>query len=255
MKSTRDILYRALANIAVSQRSICEWPGHPKEERKEMAGKVIAWVEKDKNILEAMDEDEKSMIYKRVGNRDREIRQAHWCWESEECLLWAINIVDEIELPYYEKNTRDLFAEMDKYTKLEPIVHDPTALIDKYTKHDVVDLILSHAKLRTEEEIEAERDIAMIWFWRAIEGKSNIFKKKPFKKIIERTFQDPEITKAVDSMPVAPDGMDLLVGNGKRFNSLNNEDISYAAACAGWRQKALEWILNDETWEDTTADT
>lgn len=255
MKSTRDILYRALANIAVSQRSICEWPEYPKKERKREAEKVIAWVEKDMGILEAMDEDEKSMIYKRVGNRNGEIQQAHWCWESEECLLWAINIVDEIELSYHAKNTRDLFAEMDKYTKLEPTAHDAAALIDKYTKYDVVDLILSHAKLRTKEEIEAERDIAMIWFWRGIERKADIFKKEPFKEIIERTFQDPEITKAVDRMPVAPDGKDLLVGKRKRFNSLNNESISHAAACAGWRQKALEWVLNDESWEDTTADT
>ena len=112
MKSEQDILYRIFANLAISQRSICECPEFPRRERKVVANKVIAWLEKEQGILEAMDEDEKAMIYKRVGNRDRIVQQAHWCWESEECLLWAIGLVDQIEIPYYSKNTRDLFMEV-----------------------------------------------------------------------------------------------------------------------------------------------
>ena len=77
----------------------------------------------------------------------------------------------------------------------------------------------------------------------------------PYKEIIEKTFQDPEITKAVDSMPVAPDGKDLLVGKKKKFYALSEEHMVHAMIYAGWRQKALEWVLNDESWEDTTADT
>lgn len=255
MKSEQDILYRIFANLAISQRSICEYPEFSKRERKAVANKVIAWLEKEKGILEAMDEDEKDMIYKRVGNRDRIVQQAHWCWESEECLLWAIGLVDQIEIPYYSKNTRDLFAEIDRNTNLKPIVHNPVAMIDKYMKCDgMIDLILSKTKLRTRKEIEDEKNIAMIWFWRAIEGKNGVFEREPFQTIVNRAFDDPEIFEAAKNIPISEDGMDLLIGKKKKFISLNDESIKYAVACAGWRQKALEWILNDESWGNTTPD-
>ena len=46
MKSEQDILYRIFANLAISQRSICECPEFPRRERKVVANKVIAWFDK-----------------------------------------------------------------------------------------------------------------------------------------------------------------------------------------------------------------
>ena len=49
--------------------------------------------------------------------------------------------------------------------------------------------------------------------------------------------------------------MDLLVGKMKKFSSMSREEIHYAEFLSEWRQKALEWVLNNESWDDTTPDT
>ena len=254
MKTSEEVLNRIFINLALSERSVCQKGGQPRRYRKERLKILRNWLEKENRILQAMSKEEKKMIYKHMGT-DTTIKELYWHWEAEEVLCWAVNIVDQIEIPYYKKNIRPLFSAMDAFTGYEPIVKHPTEMICKFSEIDAMDILLSQIHMRPQEEIEAERDRAMIWHWRAIEKKADIFKKEPFKEIIERTFQDPVITKAVDSMPVAPDGRDLLVGKKKKFYGLSGDYMDLAVIYAGWRHKALEWVLNDESWDDTTADT
>ena len=256
MKTSEEVLNRIFINLALAERSTCQggWPSYPRRNRRAWLKNLKNWLEKENRILQAMNEDEKKMIYKHMGTNTT-IKELYWYWEAEEVLCWAVNIVDQIEIPYYKKNIRQLYSAIDAFTGYEPITTGPSEMIYKFSKIDAMDALLSQIHMRPQEEIEAERDRAMIWHWRAIERKADIFKKEPFKEIIERTFQDPEITKAVDSMPVAPDGKDLLVGKKKKFYALSEEHMVHAMIYAGWRQKALEWVLNDESWEDTTADT
>lgn len=257
MKNSRQILIRILTCIVLSGRGSCEWTNIPKGERKEYLEATKKWLSFEKEIYDDFSEYEKRMFEKRIGSiKRKEIAEFVLYWECTEVLAWCIGLVDAVEMPYYKENITEIMRVLDEQTGILPLIgNDPEQLTIKFSENHVIDNILSHAKMRDRESIEAERDRAMLWHWRAIEGKEDFFKKVPFKEIIEKTFQDPEITKAVDSMPVAPDGKDLLVGKKKKFYALSEEHMVHAMIYAGWRQKALEWVLNDESWEDTTADT
>ena len=235
MKTSEEVLNRIFINLALSERSSCQggWPSYPITRRIVWLKDLRNWLKKENRILQAMSKEERRMIYKHMLGTDTTIKELYWHWEAEEVLCWAVNIVDQIEIPYYKKNIRELFSVMDSFTGHKPVVKDPTEMIYKFSKIDAMDILLSQIHMRPQEEIEAERDRAMIWHWRTVEKKADIFKKEPFKEIIERTFQDPVITKAVDSMPVAPDGRDLLVGKKKKFYGLSGDYMDLAVIYAG----------------------
>ena len=257
MKNAREILIRILGCIALSARGSCEWTRMPKSERQKDLAIVKQWMEFESEIYEQFTEKEKKLFETRIGSiKRKKVSEFVWYWEATEVLAWTIGLIDGIEIPYYKENTTDVMRVLDEKTGILPLTKGtPYKLIQKFANNHVIDSILAHAHIRDTRIVEEERDRAMIWHWRAMEGKDNIFQQVPFISIIEKTFGDPSVTKIVDSLPIANDGMDLLVGKMKKFYSMSREEIHYAEFLSEWRQKALEWVLNNESWDDTTPDT
>ena len=99
-------------------------------------------------------------------------------------------------------------------------------------------------RLRKEEEIASRRDIFMLWYWRSR---------------LERTFDTAKGMSVVDA--IASTFMRQEVAHAKRIRRVKGDfDLTptekyMLGSCVKWRYHALEWVLNDESWYDTTVDT
>ena len=95
----------------------------------------------------------------------------------------------------------------------------------------------------------------MLWHWRAVEDALQPGKPElPVRQNLLQIF-GPSYAKYFREIPSEPDGLEDLLVDGTPYYALDAK----ARYILGWqtemRQKALEWLCGDESWEDTTADT
>lgn len=99
-------------------------------------------------------------------------------------------------------------------------------------------------RLRKEEEIASRRDIFMLWYWRSR---------------LERTFDTAKGMSVVDAIASTAKRIRRVKGDfavrGIPFYDLTPTEKYMLGSCVKWRYHALEWVLNDESWYDTTVDT
>lgn len=89
---------------------------------------------------------------------------------------------------------------------------------------NTVDEMMKKTVLKSEEDIEFRRKIAMLWHWRAIEGKNQTNKQ-------DFCFHDKPIYKFDDFF------------------------IRHLYKRTLWRYHAFQWILSCEDWYDISTDT
>lgn len=103
---------------------------------------------------------------------------------------------------------------------------------------DKVRALQSRARLRSDEELAAERERWELWFWRATE---EIDEPDALQEVVQE-LQDTKLIPVVDG--------DLATDDGLPFNQLSEEDQDDIAWLAELRLRALNWVCGfGETWE------
>ena len=253
MKNEKEIIKRAMAMTLISRRCLDEFREvggviRNQKTRQDSCKELRKWIE-EKELLNIFTNDEKDIIYTNVGDNPGVVTWAFLAHDAIEPLLWTVGLAD--------MNTPIYIRSVDHYEEVLPTMTEDFNLEE----------VGKGAKLRDRKEIEKKRDLAMLWQWRAIEGKQPIFKHKKLKAIIEKTFQDDELTKLADEIKTGKWGKDFWIEKipfrvypgpdikNVSFHELPEEEMKRIQYVAEWKQKSLEWVLCDDDWDDVSADT
>jgi hypothetical protein len=240
MQTQDDVAGRALALGLIALRAQYEnGINHGEDEAARERGckqgqELLAWAQ-DQKIDRFLSREERRLHKKKLGRWSFEnIGERFWRIESLKAVLWCVQVFDE--MPTYF----DVGQVNDTYTRL-PEGQDVTRF-------------LARAKLRDEDEIAQERDLAQFLNWRCRTEMLRLQGIKPprddsFKKVVARAL--PAIEE--NGFPIAHDGVDILV-NGVRFNDLGEEKGNVMSICYE-RHLALEWVLSEDDWDEAHADT
>jgi hypothetical protein len=178
---------------------------------------------------------ERKLHAKKLGKWSYDdIGECFWRIESLKAVLWCVQFFDA--MPTY--------AEVGK-------VNDAYALLPV---GEGITAFLAGAKLRTEVEIEKERQFAQFLNWRCRTELFRLRGLKPprgdsYEEVVARALPAIEI----NGFPIEHDGVDILV-HGVRFIDLG-EEKGYMMSICYERHLALEWVLSEDDWDDAHADT
>jgi hypothetical protein len=164
------------------------------------------------------------------------------------------------ELP----NTRILQG-LNKYESIEPLlwVMGLSKKISNYDKHVITDFhqvlgigknhsleeLNNKCKMKSDNIIIEQKEISMLWHWRARIGKINTFSEsKNIRDIIKRIFSD-DIIQSLDKIKMSKELPIDFLALGMPYNNLPLRNIAQLEQIAYWRHHALEWVCSDEDWE------
>jgi len=197
--------------------------------------RLQTWL-RDEKLLPHLTETERILLEKPLGTwSDRLIITASWRVESLGVMLWALHALDYI--PAYD-------TQFDPATVLAPLeVLTPT-----------IDFIWC-ARLRSPDELAAERDAAEMWNWRSRALELQRMGVKPpagvtFREIVRLTalkaYRQGNLNRVADG--------DFAVF-GKPYYLINEDEFALASAIAYERYFALNWLCElSHEWENIPVD-
>lgn len=136
-------------------------------------------------------------------------------------IAWALRAVDVPRLPLPEQGELDeqtLDWAPEPWEKVRPLQ--------------------SRARLRSDEDLAAERERWELWYWRATDA-------------VEDPDAIPDVVAEIAESGLVPvvDG-DLATDDGRAFRSLSDDEQDDVAWLAGLRLRSLNWVCGfGETWE------
>ncbi len=164
---------------------------------------------------------------------------ASWLAESIVCLLWALQIVPE--LPSYDQEASHESVKMLPATSIKDLI--------------------KQARLRSQEEIEKQRDIAEHWHWRArtrrLQEDGQLHGQLVGGQTIEQIIEFSASKGAENGDLPKPIGSDFPA-LGKPYRDLSFEEFAMLTSIAQERHKAFNWLCGwspSGRWEDTPTDT
>lgn len=240
MKSVEEIATRAIILLCLSdrcalERTVIGGRVYTIKQRDEQRKAIYQWLV-DKNYILSITLNEKKLFEQEVGlGKKDEILSKQIQYEAIEPCLWSLGLEDKL-------------SEYDSF-----VVKDfhPLLQIDK--AHSL-EKLLNACKLRTFEEIVLQKEISMLWHWRARESNNSIFNFKSAKEIITSCFGDRYL-QVIDKMQTFKNNQDDFVVNNRPFNILNSEEKNRVRTIAQWRHHAFEWIVGDKKWDDVELNT
>lgn len=174
----------------------------------------------------------------------RQQTDASWRLEAFGVLAWALGLVESL-LPY------DAQVPDDRLKTFPP--EEPSAFVER-------------ARLRPREEIDAARDLAELWHWRArtrqlVESGRPFPDSKEFREAGLSSYDDivrVAAAKAASEGRIPP----LIDGDfpafGSAFRSLGAAQYAEARSIAAERHFALNWLCGyapKHEWDETPTDT
>ena len=243
MKTVDELIGRAMVLLQMADRCgleyrYCQGGVHTKKERKEQQRFLRRWLEKN-GFMCYMTDTEKKIFDKRIGNpfNKKILNQNLFQSESIEPLLWSLGLTKRLHSydNYSLVSTEDF---IEAHYKLK--VHVPNTYEE----------LMKKVSLRREEEIELQDQIAMLWYWRVIEGKK-AFKKESVRDILLEIWGDAYKTAIYRALKGKED-FQIYGTPVYKLSSLEFEHLYYRAK---WRYHAFEWILTEEDWEDVRLNT
>ncbi len=238
MKSSNEILNRTFILLILADRGLLEKEFHEDErytekQREEQKDKIVKIVN-ERGIINDFSNKEKQILSAKIGSLDENtFNSTQLQYEAIQTLLWSLNIID---FPKYDGK----FCSIDFHN-----------YIGKYgTKEFNLDV-----DLREIDDIKIMNEIAMLWHWRAREGtNNNYFNEINLKIEIPKLF-GAEYKEHLMKIPLSEKKpVDFLVDK-KLFNSITKELYDTIIIQTEWIHHALEWIINDDNWEDTDTST
>lgn len=175
---------------------------------------------RESGVYESLTPAEKAFAAQRLpGVSQRDVVQFSWRVEAYKTLLWAASVVDELG-PYWELADPEL-------TKL------------KATQ------IRSMARLRSEEAIARERDIAELWHWRS--------------RTRQLGYEDvvgPTAASALESGDLEEVVDDDFGVRGIPYGELSEQDFATVTSITTERHHALNWLCGEDVpWDEVRTDT
>ena len=241
MRTFEEILDRALLCIIINDRSWLEYPQnksatYSKEEREKIRCRLIEILELH-NLIEKLSQTERQPFFKPIGKLPRElIAYMMGQHDAIPALLWAVG--------------------------LEPFPTFDGTFSGDYHQHPVLEIhrtqgytALPPACMPTEVDIVFHREVAMLWHWRGIEGIYNkSIKRTNVPKAVLSVFGQ-EYAKYLQAIPLTKGFWpDFAIGN-RAYKDIDPVLASELLEQFTWVHHALEWILGEESWEDTDTST
>ncbi len=239
MKNIDEIIARAVILLTVSDRASLEKPKingnvYSVEQRDRQRLSIYKWLN-EKGYSKMMTQEERSLFEQNVGGiKSNQILSNINQYEAIEPCLWAIGLVTEIS--NYHNFVLDDF-------------HPILQIGPEHTLGELVPI----CRLRSRADILIQREIAMLWHWRAIEGNNPIFKSKSLIEIVSSVFGS-QYLKVVENIKLVNGCRDFVV-DGYYFYELNKELINRIKCISGWRYHALEWLVGDVAWDEVETNT
>jgi len=238
MKSKSKILKRAFILLILSDRGLLEKEFHAGGQyswgQREEKRKQFVKIAKDRDFLNEFLNSEKDILNAKVGTLNEETFSfTQFQYESIQVLLWSLNIVD---FPKYE----------DKFYLID--FHD---YIGKYGTNN----FKLNIELQKLIDIKLMNNISMLWHWRAREGiKNKVFKNIDLKVEIPKIFGN-EYNECLIKIPFSKKKPVDFLYNNILFNNIPQRKFELLSFRIKWIHHATEWLLNDDSWEDTDTST
>lgn len=228
---------RALVLGALCIRAFLEHVGQQQPDAAEAERvRLLQWLNAEA-LAEDVTPDETPVFEAPVGELTPEqMLQAAWRMEGLAVLLWALGYREAVP-PYDEE------AEPEEVLRVLPSVGQPTQTFRVM------------AAQRPAAELEAERQRARLWHWRA-----------RTQMLLDQGFDDAEmdlvaaVTRAGQQAVARGDLPRLIEGDfvarGRPYHELPDEDFGVVASIAAMRHAALTWLCGlAATWDTAEADT
>lgn len=235
IKSVQELVERAQIQLVLNDRLIwengySEGRFHSVEERKKQQCLEASWII-SRGLDTVMNCKDMQLLNQEIETVATTVRsQRSFECESIEPILWAGSFVKKL-------------TPVGKFMQ-----SDFHALLIGQSK----DHLFQTGKLRNEDQIINQRDIFMLWYWRSkTEQKFGTSKGMSVLDTISSIFSQQEVMCAKEIRRVEGD----FAIRGIPFYSLTPKEKYMIGNCVKWRYHALEWILNEESWYDTSVDT
>ncbi len=239
MRSTEEICIHAILSLQMgyrcaSEQKFVDGKNRSRHEREKHRKDMLDWLEQTL-YFDLYTEDEKKIYKTKIGlRRNNAILNEYYVVETVEPLLWSIGLVDKLTAPW--KFCEDAFGD----TLEVGIDH-------------CLDSLLAKCQPKEQAEIELQRDIAMLWHWRAIEG-DGLPAKCDVKRSLQEIFGD-EIQLALEGIPFSKGAYPDFLAGKKVFRNLDSDTMESIRILSRWRQHAYEWILGDDVWDEVETNT
>lgn len=247
MKSIDEIIGRAENLLCITDRcalenSICSGERHTRRERKEQRSIIYKWLT-DNDYIRFMTETEKYLFDKQIGNpfNRKLFHNKFFEIEAIEPLLWTLGLTKRLT-PYSRYAITDWQSSNEMHLKLM------TNVPNTHQK------LLKKVVLQSEEQIELRDEIAMLWHWRAIEGKNPIFRTESVGDILVEIFGDIYREAINNILKGQKNKQDFMIG-GKFVYQLSPVELQHLYKRTMWRYHAFEWVLTEEDWDDVSLNT
>lgn len=235
MKGIREIIERMQVLLVLHDRVIwenafSEGRLHTMKERIHQQQIENDWINRN-NLDRLMNQNDRNFLQAPIEKIDRQLcSERSFEIEAIQPLLWCCGLTDEL-------------APADQF-----VVHDFHPLLIGTS----LDELCATASIRGKREITKKRDLCMLWNWRCRIGASlNSEKGDLLSSEIRKAFG----TKAfISARLLSVPKTDFLVC-GTPFSKISEEQRIMLERASRWRYHAYEWVLNDESWYDTSTDT
>lgn len=243
MKSIDEIIGRAENLLCIRNRccleySTCAGKRYTRKQRNEQRLLMYEWLTKN-DYIRYMTKTEKYLFEKPVGNPflRETFRKKEFAGEAIGPLLWILGLTKKLT-----SYSIDVFSSRQ--------VDDEIHYKLKTNVPDTHQQLLKKVVMKSEEEIELHDQIAMLWFWRVIEGR---------RKITQGSVQDILLEiwgeAYADAIKSIFRGKKDFYVAGKPVYKLSVEEFAHLYQRAKWRYHAFEWVLTEEDWDDVPLNT
>lgn len=247
MRTADEIIGRAANLLCLADRcglenKVCAGETYTRKQRESQRLIIYGWL-KNNNYIQFMTEAEKFLLEKKVGNPfiKKVCQQKFFECEAIETLLWTLGL------------TRRL-SSYNNYILIDWQDFNEVHLKLKTNIPDSHEQLLKKIVMRSEEEIVFQDQIAMLWHWRAVEGKNPIFKTESVKDILIEIFGDDYRNAINRILGGQKDKQDFKIYD-KYVYQLNSTEIQHLYKRTAWRYHAFEWLLTEEDWDDVNLNT
>lgn len=240
MKNAKEIIARSVILLCLSDRCALEkstigGKTYSKRQREEQRLAIYQWLQ-NKGYSVMMTKSERLLFEQEVGSGNKnEILSIQVQYEAIEPCLWTLGLVQK--LSSYDQFVLDDF---------HPVL--------QVGMNHTLEKVLDASSLQTDEAVQLQYEISMLWHWRTVEYNNPIFKTNSTKYIVKSVFGN-QYEKVLNAIQRFDNHQNDFLVNNKSFSSLNNEEMKRIHYIAKWRHHAFEWIVGDEVWDEVELNT
>lgn len=233
MKTLEEIIQRSVCLLCFVDRSSLEKKvvggiSHPLQEREAQRNIIIRWLNEKEYYEHLTDIERKAIETPVVRKTNNEILYMHNDFECIEPMLWVIGLVPKLS-DYNEFVLSNL--------------HTPLKIGANHT----LSALAKRCKMRSVDQIEEKRELAMLWYWRCLEARNPSSEINDLLSAVTEIFGDRH-----RDLLRHYKGFDVKIGdfivNGKPVSALRGEQLAKLEVISERRFYAFEWMCSEYDW-------